>query len=94
MVTDVFLVIAYDISSDRRRQKIAQLLEGYGNRVNYSVFECLLTIKEAEKLNSAISGLINPRKDKVMVYTICKSCMNKILTIPQSEKRKGVVNML
>ena len=33
-----FYVIAYDIPNDRRRQKIADLLEGYGKRVQYSVF--------------------------------------------------------
>ncbi|MEY3826628.1 MAG: hypothetical protein RLZZ148_1445 [Cyanobacteriota bacterium] len=36
-------IIAYDIPCDKRRKKIADLLEGYGSRVQYSVFECFLT---------------------------------------------------
>jgi CRISPR-associated protein Cas2 len=35
-------VISYDIPDDKRRKKIADLLEGYGQRVQYSVFECQL----------------------------------------------------
>ena len=31
-------VISYDIPDDKRRKKIADLLEGYGQRVQYSVF--------------------------------------------------------
>jgi CRISPR-associated protein Cas2 len=32
------LLVAYDITEDRRREKIAHLLESYGDRVQYSVF--------------------------------------------------------
>ena len=39
----MFIVISYDIPADKRRTKLAQLLENYGQRVQYSVFECLLT---------------------------------------------------
>ena len=30
-------VVSYDISNDRRRRKVATILEGYGYRVQYSV---------------------------------------------------------
>ena len=36
------VVVAYDIAYNKRRNKIAKCLEGYGIRVNYSVFECVL----------------------------------------------------
>ena len=32
------MVIAYDISDDRRRLRVAKLLLSYGDRVQYSVF--------------------------------------------------------
>lgn len=31
-------LIAYDVSDDRRREKVAKLLQHYGQRVQYSVF--------------------------------------------------------
>jgi CRISPR-associated protein Cas2 len=39
-------VVTYDISNDKRRTKLATLLDKYGIRVNYSVYEC-----EPTKLN-------------------------------------------
>ncbi|MBC7317262.1 MAG: CRISPR-associated endonuclease Cas2, partial [Chloroflexi bacterium] len=41
-----FYVISYDIPNDRHRLRIAHLLEGYGERVQYSVFEVWLTEKQ------------------------------------------------
>lgn len=39
-------LITYDISCNKRRQKISDLLEGYGSRVQHSVFECVLNRKK------------------------------------------------
>ena len=38
-----FYVVTYDISDDKRRSQVVKLLEGNGTRMNYSVFECMLT---------------------------------------------------
>ena len=35
-----FYVIAYDVTNDKRRRKVSELLEEWGVRVNFSVFEC------------------------------------------------------
>jgi len=49
-----FYLISYDIPDDKRRLKIAHLLEGYGERVQYSVFEVWVTEKELEKLRQQL----------------------------------------
>ena len=36
----MFVLVAYDISSTRRRNKVVKILSMYGERVNLSVFEC------------------------------------------------------
>jgi CRISPR-associated protein Cas2 len=41
------VVVSYDISDDKRRRKVAQIMEGYGYRVQYSVFECDLDKKRS-----------------------------------------------
>ena len=43
-------VVSYDISSDRLRNKVARTLEGYGTRIQYSVFECKLSEKKYREL--------------------------------------------
>ncbi|NMG82782.1 MAG: CRISPR-associated endonuclease Cas2 [Methanosarcinales archaeon] len=45
-----YVVISYDISDDKKRNKVANMLLDYGTRVQYSVFECLIDAKTLEKL--------------------------------------------
>ncbi|MHC5821254.1 MAG: CRISPR-associated endonuclease Cas2, partial [Nostoc sp.] len=46
----LFYVIVYDISCDKRRKKVSDLLSGYGQRVQYSVFECILNQNKYNEL--------------------------------------------
>ena len=41
-------LVSYDISDDKRRRKVCKILEGYGYRVQYSVFECDLDDKKIQ----------------------------------------------
>ena len=45
-----FYLIMYDISDNKRRIKVEKLLSSYGYRVNYSVFECIISAKVLEKI--------------------------------------------
>ena len=75
-------VISYDIESDRTRRKLAKLLEGYGVRIQYSVFECNLTDKRFQKLYKEVFQLTSGKSDgSVRFYSICKNCEDKIVTI-------------
>ncbi|QKF92731.1 CRISPR-associated endonuclease Cas2 [Campylobacter sp. CCUG 57310] len=71
------LIICYDIRSTKRRNKVSNLLESYGLRANYSVFE--LDIKESDYylIKSKIAKLIEPKSDKVLFYRVCKTCLAK-----------------
>lgn len=73
-----FYVIAYDIAKDRNRNHIAGILEKYGSRVNYSVFECLLTDTQLEKIKNEISKKISSKTDSVVYYPLCIDCYVKI----------------
>ena len=44
------IVVSYDVSDDRRRRKVAKIMEGYGYRVQYSVFECDLDADQMRTL--------------------------------------------
>ncbi len=70
------VVIVYDIISNKKRKKISDLLEGYGKRVNRSVFECQFkTQKIREKLTNELLKLLNPKVDSLRIYTVCQNCM-------------------
>lgn len=72
-----FILIAYDISNDKRRTKLHNALLNYGTPVQYSVFECLLDEKEEKQMHQAVKRIIRPRKDHVRFYHICQSCLQK-----------------
>lgn len=70
-------VVVYDVADDGRRNKIAQVLEGYGERVQYSVFECLLTEKQFEELWKALGKRIKADEDSVRAYELCELCAGR-----------------
>lgn len=63
-------VIAYDTPSHRRRRKYAQLLEGYGVRVQWSVFECELRPEQRLRLQRRLERLIDAQEDSVRFWPI------------------------
>jgi CRISPR-associated protein Cas2 len=71
---EVFVVVSYDVPDDRRRLKVMKTLEGYGQRVQYSVFECWLTGASYGELRQRLGRLINGREDDVRFYELCKGC--------------------
>nr|WP_299041656.1 CRISPR-associated endonuclease Cas2 [uncultured Thermosynechococcus sp.] len=54
----ILYVICYDRSSNKRRKKISDLLEGYGRRVQYSVFECVLSPQKYAELKIKLKKAI------------------------------------
>jgi CRISPR-associated protein Cas2 len=73
-----FVVVVYDISSDRRRTKLHNVLLDYGTPVQYSVFECLLDEKGLQRMKRAVGRVIRPRVDRVRYYYLCQACLRKV----------------
>ncbi len=63
-------VITYDIPSDRRRRRVANLLEGYGRRVQLSVFECVLPSALFAELKKRLKGRVNLEEDSIRFYVV------------------------
>jgi len=74
----MFIIIAYDISDDRRRQRLAKLLLDYGTRVQKSVFECDLDDGRYLKLKKKIEEIIDWEDDSVRYYLPCSRCQANI----------------
>lgn len=65
----MIVVVAYDITDDRRREDVAMLLSGYGPRVQLSVFECeVRSADELRRLRAAIRERIDTLEDQVRLY--------------------------
>lgn len=74
-------VISYDIEENRIRTKLSKLLEGYGVRVQYSVFECQMSEKRFQELYERVFRLAEGAEGSIRFYSICKKCEEKIVTI-------------
>lgn len=77
----MFYIISYDIPDDRRRLKIAKLMEGYGERVQKSVFEAHLDERGYADLRKRLARLIDAREDNVRFYKLCAECRQTVETI-------------
>ncbi len=67
-------VVCYDVANNTRRYKVAACLDGYGDRVQGSVFELPVNHTLLDQCLAEVSGLINAAEDSVIVYRLCKAC--------------------
>jgi len=79
-----YVLISYDISDDRKRNRVAGLLKDHGKRVQYSVFECHL---DAKMLNDLIVRLepFTEGDDSIRIYQICEACLKKTVMLGRRE---------
>jgi CRISPR-associated protein Cas2 len=77
-MTRQFVVVAYDLPDDRRRQRLHDALLNYGTPVQYSVFECLVDDGELARLKKQVKRILKPRLDHVRYYTLCAACVKRV----------------
>ena len=66
----MLVLITYDVNTEeaagrKRLRKIAKLCVNYGQRVQNSVFECIVDNAQALKLKSSLKELMDPEKDSI-----------------------------
>ncbi|MDL1955888.1 MAG: CRISPR-associated endonuclease Cas2 [Candidatus Desulfofervidus auxilii] len=73
-----FIVASYDIRDEERLRKVAKVMEDYGFRVLYSVFECYIERDLFEQMKRRVEKIIDPLEDSVIYYFLCEHCREKI----------------
>lgn len=84
-----FVVVAYDISSARRRNKVVKILQQYGRRINFSVFECMFSDGQLSAVREEIGSIINFSKDCVVYYQLCLGCYARAVYQPEWRAQTG-----
>lgn len=77
----MLVLVVYDIPDDRRRTKLSKFLEGYGKRVQWSVFECFLSLEEMRKLYEQVKKRVKGEEDNVRFYWISQESVSRVLRI-------------
>lgn len=67
------VLITYDVSTEtdegrRRLRQVAKRCQSYGQRVQNSVFECLIDPAQMVKLKAQLANIIDPDTDSLRYY--------------------------
>ncbi|MBI5000053.1 MAG: CRISPR-associated endonuclease Cas2 [Euryarchaeota archaeon] len=63
-------LVGYDISDDKRLNKVFTIMQGYGERLQYSVFICDLSPREKATLEATLTEHINHTEDCIMMVDL------------------------
>ena len=74
-------ILIYDIESDKKRNKLSKLLEGYGKRIQKSCFEMKLSKQELRALYKRIHHY-EIEDDSVIIYKVFE---NEIIRFNKNE---------
>lgn len=85
-----FYVVTYDIGDDKRRNQVVKLMESIGTRMNFSVFECMLTDIQYRNMCNKLAKLIIRREDWVNIYPLCSECYARIQYFPNLKMKEPV----
>lgn len=69
---------------------LLQRLTAIGTRMNFSVFECMLTDVQYRNMCTKLKKLVVKREDWVNIYPLCTECYARIEYIPTVKKKEPV----
>ena len=77
------VLITYDVSTENREgrkrlRKVAKQCQNYGQRVQNSVFECIVDAGQARHLKYLLSEIIDPEKDSLRFYYLGNHWRSKV----------------
>lgn len=72
-------MICYDIVDDRLREKVRKLLSEYGERVQFSVFECMLSETAVMEIGERLLQIVNTETDSIRFYPLCSACVKRLI---------------
>jgi CRISPR-associated protein Cas2 len=70
MATEHLYLVTYDVSDPRRLRRVFRTLRGYGDWVQFSVFQCRLGPLRHRRLITELSSLIHQKEDQVLIFPL------------------------
>ena len=79
----MLVLITYDVNTEdpagrTRLRQIARQCVNYGQRVQNSVFECMLDTAQCKVLQAKLLSIMDPERDSLRFYYLGKRYENKI----------------
>ena len=76
----MLIVVAYDVSNQKRLAKVARVCEDYGCRVQYSIFECHLEPEAFNEFWLKLLEIIDEDEDRIVAYRLDARCARETET--------------
>ena len=82
----MLVLVTYDVDTtslagQRRLRKVAKECQNYGQRVQNSVFECIVDYMQYTKLKLSLGQLIDTENDSIRFYRLGNNYEHKVETI-------------
>ena len=79
----MFVIVSYDVATtddggQRRLRRVARACKDYGQRVQFSVFECIVDPAQWTVLKERLVSEIDPEKDSLRFYYLGANWKNKV----------------
>jgi CRISPR-associated protein Cas2 len=72
-------LVGYDVRDDKRLRRVATVVEGYGVRIQYSLFQCRLSDQQAAQLKWELSKIMAV-EDSLLIAGLCERCVQALRT--------------
>jgi CRISPR-associated protein Cas2 len=79
----MLILVTYDVETStsegrRRLRKVAKICSNFGQRVQNSVFECVVDPAQFQSLKFSIEDVIDKEKDSIRYYHLGKNWAGKV----------------
>lgn len=86
----MMVLVTYDVNTEtpegkRRLRQVARECVNYGQRVQNSVFECLVDPAQFAKLKHSLSGIMDKERDSIRFYYLGANWQTRIERIGNDE---------
>lgn len=83
----MFVLVAYDIAEPRRLQRIAKIMEDYGDRVQYSIFEMDVDQATFREMRQRTEKVLDEEQDGVKYFFLCERCAGRLDVVGRGAER-------
>ena len=79
----MMVLVTYDVNTEtragrRRLRRVAQACQNFGQRVQYSVFECLVNDADFVRLQTRLRAEMDPAHDSIRFYILDDNARRQI----------------
>lgn len=86
----MYILITYDVQTEtaagqKRLRRVARLCQDYGQRVQNSVFECVLTEVQLAELKNKLLHVMDTQNDSIRIYFLNRNENRRIITLGKDD---------